>query len=70
MPVSRSFNADLARAVRDGDKAAELEARRSLAAAVLEDKIKSVVDKAPPLTAEQRARLAALLAPSTDRGVA
>lgn len=39
--------------------------RRDLRAAELEDHIKQLVDAAPPLTAEQRLRLAGLLVGST-----
>ena len=37
--------------------------RRELRALELEDHIRRIVDEAPPLTAAQRARLAALLSP-------
>jgi hypothetical protein len=40
------------------------ELRRQLKAERLEEHIKNLVDAAPPLTDEQRARLAALLRPS------
>lgn len=40
------------------------EARRELRASRLEDYIRRTVDAAPPLTAEQRDRLAVLLRPS------
>ena len=43
-----------------------LDARRDLRAARLEDYIRRVVDTAPPLTGEQRARLAGLLAGGPD----
>ena len=39
-------------------------ARRDLTAAVLEQHIRRAVDAAPPLTAEQRERLALLLHPA------
>lgn len=45
-----------------------LAARRDLRASRAEDYIRALVDTAPPLTAEQRTRLAALLAPAvTER---
>ncbi len=45
---------------------AELQqARRDYAAAALEAHIKALVDSAPPLTPEQRDRLAVLLAPGS-----
>lgn len=46
---------------RDASPEAIAEARRELAAAKLEDYITRTVDAAPPLTPEQRERLAALL---------
>jgi len=41
-----------------------VEARQNLKAARLEEHIRKLVDSAPPLTAEQRDRLAVLLRPS------
>ena len=46
---------------RAADDPALTEAQRDLRAARLEAHVRAVVDAAPPLTAEQRARLAALL---------
>lgn len=46
------------------------EARRDLAAAKLADYIKRTVDQAPPLTDEQRERIAALLRPTAIGGAA
>lgn len=46
---------------RTSDDPALLDARRDLRAARLADYIRRVVDAAPPLTPEQRDRLAALL---------
>ena len=46
---------------RGGDPAAVIEARRDLTAAKLERHVREVVATAPPLTDEQRNRLAALL---------
>lgn len=40
--------------------------RRNLRAAQLEEHIRRVVDAAPPLTDEQRERIAALLRPAAD----
>lgn len=48
-------------------------ARRDLAAAKLEDYVRRTVDKAPPLTPEQRDRIAAALwsgSPLTEAGAA
>ncbi|MFI0861773.1 hypothetical protein ACH4RA_16140 [Streptomyces smyrnaeus] len=44
--------------------------RRDLRAAALEQYIRRVVDTAPPLTEEQRSRLAVLLRPATGGEVA
>lgn len=49
---------------RKPDDPSLLEARRNLRAARAEDYVRKLVDSAPPLTDEQRARLAALLQPS------
>jgi hypothetical protein len=51
----------VARAVKGRDRAAELEARRALAAAVIANRITTVLRDAPPLTDAQRAKLAKLL---------
>jgi hypothetical protein len=52
----------LAVAVRDKHPEPEITAlRRDLRAERLEEHIKSIVDQAPPLTDQQRARIAALL---------
>lgn len=45
-----------------------IEARQDLTEAGLERRIRQIVDQAPSLREEQRARLAALLAPSTRGG--
>jgi len=50
-------------ACRLGTPEQAAEARRELEVASLEDHIQRVVDSAPPLTADQRARLGLLLAP-------
>lgn len=59
--LSRSRSSD------DPDLAA---ARRNLRAARLEDYISRVVAEAPPLTIEQRERLAMLLSDAPKRGAA
>lgn len=51
----------LGNAYRSGDARGIENARRDFAAAKLEDYIARTVDEAPPLTVEQRARLALLL---------
>lgn len=48
---------------RKSDDPDLLAAQRDLRAALLEEHIQRVVDQAPPLTEEQRTRLAALLQP-------
>lgn len=48
-------------ATRLGDSAAQVVARRDLAAEKLAAYIEKVVSSAPPLTPDQRSRLAALL---------
>lgn len=53
--------AAMARAVKSGDQAAETQTRRDYAAEKLAAFIQRTVDEAPPLTDEQRARLAHLL---------
>lgn len=63
-PTVAHHRARLANAVRRGDDAAATESRRDLKAARLEDHIRKTVDEAPPLTDEQRARLAQLLQPT------
>ena len=61
----------IARAVRDHHPESEITAlRRDLRADRLEEHIQRVVDEAPPLTAEQRARLAILLTSSGGDRVA
>ena len=57
----------IAVAVRKGDAQAEADARRAHVAARLEEDIREAVDAWPPLTAEQRDRLAAILRPAADR---
>lgn len=52
-----------ARAVQQGDTEAAEKAARDLRAEKLAEHIKSVVDAMPPLTEQQRSRLAALLQP-------
>lgn len=44
------------------------ELRRQLKAERLEEHIRNIVDTAPPLTPEQRDRLASLLRPATSSG--
>ena len=47
---------------RHGSTSSEaVEARRNLAAALIEKRVKEIVDAAPPLTAAQRSRLADLI---------
>lgn len=60
-PSLNHFRAKKAHAVRYGDEAAAGAADRDLRAAKLEKHIRELVDAAPPLTAEQRLKLTALL---------
>jgi len=56
----------IARAVRDHHPESEITAlRRDLRAERLEEHVRRIVDQAPPLTPEQRSRLAVLLLRST-----
>jgi hypothetical protein len=52
---------------RNPDDPAIADAARELKTARLEDHIRRVVDSAPPLTAEQRDRLAVLLRPTAQQ---
>ena len=58
----------LAKAIQRDPEADVTELRRQLKAERLEAHIKNLVDAAPPLTDEQRARLAALLTPPSGGG--
>lgn len=74
MPSSRSWTSDRARVAsltrsRAADDPDLVAARRDLKAARLADYVERVVAEAPPLTDEQRDRIAALLKPTTlERG--
>ena len=58
----KQMRADIARASkRTGDPMSAADKRRDYAAAKLEDYIRRVVETAPPLTQDQRSRIAALL---------
>jgi hypothetical protein len=60
-PSLAGRRAAIARAKKGKDPDAEREARREYAAEKLADFITRTVDSAPPLTSEQRERLATLL---------
>ncbi|MCP3422736.1 hypothetical protein [Nocardioides pinisoli] len=60
--------AAVARAVKAGNAADVLDARRDYAAEKLAAYIQRTVDEAPPLTDEQRARLTHLLRPTAGGG--
>jgi hypothetical protein len=66
--VLPQLRAGIARATRTarltGDPTPAVAARRDYAAAKIEDYVRKVVDQAPPLTDEQRSRIAALLRPT------
>jgi len=64
-PVLDHHRARKAHAARFGDPARAAEADQELRAAKLESHIRKLVDAAPPLSIEQRTRLAALLLPPT-----
>jgi hypothetical protein len=57
----------VARAVKAGDRAAEIRARQDMATALIADRIVALLADAPPLRAEQRDRLAELLRPVRKR---
>jgi hypothetical protein len=58
----KQLRAGIARASkRTGDPMSAADKRRDYAAAKLEDYIRRTVDQAPPLTEDQRSRIAALL---------
>jgi hypothetical protein len=58
----KQMRADIARASRrTGDPISAADKRRDYAAAKLEDYISRIVAEAPPLTEDQRSRIAALL---------
>jgi hypothetical protein len=59
--TERARLAALARHKTDPDDPSILDARRDLRAALLEARIREVVEAAPPLTDVQRRRLAAIL---------
>ena len=60
-PKWRRYQAEAARAARSGDREAEARARSEERALRLAERIRADVDRWPPLTGEQRDRLAALL---------
>lgn len=64
MATINHHRARVARAVQRGDAETAEEARRDLLAAKLARAIEAAVNAAPPLTDEQRARLAGLLMPA------
>ena len=71
MPLTQTGNwrktrSQIAVAVRQHPDADVTELRRQLKAERLAEHIKQVVDSAPPLNSEQRARIAALLTSGGD----
>lgn len=60
-PESRRIRAKIARTIQRDQQADVTDLRREFATARIADHIKRVVDAAPPLTPEQRDRLALLL---------
>jgi hypothetical protein len=67
-PRWRRYQAEAARAARSGDHEAEARARSEERALRLAERIQADVDRWPPLTTEQRDRLAALLRDEPDGG--
>lgn len=65
-PERRRLAAKLAGASQAGSKLDATEIRREYKALCAEDYIRKLVEEAPPLNNEQRARLAALLAPGGE----
>lgn len=65
-PQSRAARARLARSARakGPDSVETVDARRDFNAARLDDYIRHILSQAPPLTDEQRTRLAELLRPA------
>lgn len=63
-PELRLATAKAGAAARWADPEAAAEARRDLAAERLAVAVQRIVDQAPPLTDEQRARIGALLRPT------
>lgn len=68
--LSRRGRLNSLRRYRPADDPAVVEAARDLKAEALADYVRKVVDQAPPLTAEQRDRIAALLRPGAGAGAA
>lgn len=60
-PEQRKLRSRTAHAARRGDPAALEQARQDYKAVTAAEYIRKLVDEAPPLTAEQRDRLALLL---------
>jgi hypothetical protein len=59
--AARKIRSDLANEIRKNPESIEvIELRREFAAVRLEEQIRHVVDQAPPLTPEQRIKLAGL----------
>lgn len=64
----RQRRASIAARARHAPDDPQTDARRDLRAANLEQHVRRIVDQAPPLTDEQRNKIAALLRPSPDSG--
>jgi len=67
MPTARQAKARLAAHIKHGNVDEVDDARRELHAAVLEAHVRRIVEAAPPLTAEQRAKIAAILLSARPR---
>lgn len=68
MPEIRSAACRVARATKAGDPTAEADARRELAEAKIADYVRRCLAAAPPLSDEQRTRLAELIRPVRVNG--
>lgn len=64
--AARARVAGLSKKGRDAADPELVSARQELRVQTLADQIQRTIDQAPPLSDEQRARLARLLAPQTD----
>jgi hypothetical protein len=63
---SKHTKSQLALQIRHHPEADHTDLRRQLKAQVLEEKVRKVVDSAPPLSIEQRAKIAAILLTGGD----
>ncbi len=69
-PVAQTLKRRIGGYTKNGNHQAAAETRRELNFHQLEAHIRRVVDAAPPLSSEQRERLAVLLTPGAETAVA